>query len=339
MNILLFIKNLQGRGVSKVYLNLAKLLQSGGYNVYFVIRQNIVEFDTSFLNNFFIISENITTNLDNLIEKKKIDYIISNNVEYCQKLSNISQNKIFYSVHMLWGERLFKQLRFKKIWQLQKEYKNKNIIAISNAVKDDLLNKIKVKPKRVDVIYDYFDFDEIEKKSNEYKVNLDNYIVNVGAFSSEKNHKLLIETYKEIDSKYDLVLIGDGKLKAKIEKLVKKYNLESRVHFLGFLKNPYPYLKNAKLTLLSSKNESLHGVAVESLFLNTPVVSTDSKGVREVLTGDLNYFIAKDSKQLISLSQEALLKYPKIDNIYYNKFSKELLNSYNSLFKKDYSNE
>ncbi len=335
MNILLFIKNLQGRGVSKVYLNLAKLLQSGGYNVYFVIRQNIVEFDTSFLNNFFIISENITTTLDNLIEKEKIDYIISNNVEYCQKLSNISQNKVFYSVHMLWGERLFKQLRFKKIWQLRKEYKDKNVIAISSAVKDDLLNKIKIKPKRVEVIYDYFDFEEIDKKSNEYSVDIKNYIINIGAFSSEKNHKLLIETYKKLNTNYDLVLIGDGKLKSKIEKLVSKYNLKDRVHFLGFLKNPYPYLKNAKLTLLTSKNESLHGVAVESLFLNTPVVSTDSKGIREVLRGNLKQFIAKDNKQLIHLSQKALLNYPEINTIYYNKFSKELLSSYNNLFKKD----
>ncbi len=335
MNILLFIKNLQGRGVSKVYLNLAKLLQSGGYNVYFVIRQNIVEFDTSFLNNFFIISENITTTLDNLIEKEKIDYIISNNVEYCQKLSNISQNKVFYSVHMLWGERLFKQLRFKKIWQLRKEYKYKNIIAISSAVKNDLLNKIKIKPKRVEVIYDYFDFEEIDKKSNEYSVDIKNYIINIGAFSSEKNHKLLIETYKKLDTNYDLVLIGDGKLKSKIEKLVSKYNLKDRVHFLGFLKNPYPYLKNAKLTLLTSKNEALPGVAIESIFLNTPVVSTDSKGIREVLSGDLKQFIAKDNKQLIHLSQKALLDYPGINTIYYNKFSKELLSSYSNLFKKD----
>ncbi len=337
MNILLFIKNLQGRGVSKVYLNLAKLLQSGGYNVYFVIRQNIVEFDTSFLNNFFLISENVTTNLDNLIEKEKINYIISNNVEYCQNLHNISQDNIFYSVHMLWGERLFKQLRFKKIWQLRKEYKDKNVIAISGAVKDDLLNKIKIKPKRIEIIYDYFDFEEIEKKSNEYKVNIDNYIINIGAFSSEKNHQLLIETYKKLDTTYDLVLIGDGKLKAKIEKLVAKYNLKDRVHFLGFLKNPYPYLKNAKLTLLTSKNESLHGVAVESLFLNTPVVSTDSKGIREVLSGDLKQFIAKNNTQLVPLAQKALLNYPEISSIYYNKFSKELLNSYNNLFKKDSS--
>ena len=336
MNILLFIKNLQGRGVSKVYLNLAKLLQNGGYSVYFVIRQDVVDFDTSFLSNFFIISNNITINLDKLIKKKNINYIISNNVEYCQNLKNISQEKIFYSVHMLWGERLFKQLRFKKIWQLQKEYKDKNIIAISNAVKYDLLNKIKVKPKRVDVIYDYFDFEDIEKKSNEYSVEIDNYIINIGAFSSEKNHKLLIETYKKLDTPYDLVLIGDGKLKAKIEKLVAKYNLEKRVHFLGFLKNPYPYLKNAKLTLLTSKNEALPGVAIESIFLNTPIVSTDSKGIQEVLTGDLKQFIAKNNKQLVSLAQKALLNYPEISSIYYNKFSKELLNSYNNLFKKDY---
>ena len=40
--VLLFMKNLQGRGVSKIYLSIAKYLQDNGFLVNFVIRENII---------------------------------------------------------------------------------------------------------------------------------------------------------------------------------------------------------------------------------------------------------------------------------------------------------
>ncbi len=333
MKILLFIRNLKGRGVSKVYLNLAKLLQENNYEVYFVIYENIIKFDNSFLKRFYIFDKETTKSLDKLILEEKIDFVISNNVKFCQNLVNISQDKIYYSVHMLWGERIFKQLRFKKLFELKKEYKNKQIIAVSNAVKKDLLEKVKIKPKSIEVIYDYHDFEEIRSKANVFEVPFSNYILNIGAFDRGKNHKLLIEVFRQLPSNYHLVLIGEGKLQEQITNLVYKYGLQKRIHFLGFIQNPYPYIKNASLVLLTSKNEALHAVAIESLILHTPVVSSNSKGIADVLTNELSFFIANSKKELIEKSLKALNNYPKIDERYYKKFGKELIQCYNKLFK------
>ena len=326
-NIILFLKNLKGRGVSKVYLNLAKAFNSYGFNTYIIIRENIIDFDISGIN-IIIFENNITQNIDNFILKNKIDFIISNNVKFLEMIKNLSQDNIYYTVHMLWSERIFKKLRFKKLWELKKEYKNKNIIAVSEAVKEDLLKKIRIKPKKIEIIYDIFDFDDIDIKSKE-TINTNNYILNIGAFSKEKNHKLLLEVYKSLNTDLELLLIGKGKLETKIKNYAKKLGIENKVKFLGFKTNPYPYIKNAKLILLTSNDEALPGVAIEGLYLNVPIVSSDSKGIREILTDKFNIFISKNKTELIKNSNIALKNYPLIEsNKIKQKFGFDIIQKY-----------
>ncbi len=315
MHIALFIRNLKGRGVSKAYLNWAKGLQEY-FNVHFIIKEDIIEFDTSFLEYLHILSTK--EQIDNLAQKYNINTIISNNVEFIEPTS--IKNK-FYSVHMLWSTRLYPKFRIKKFFKLRKEYKNKNVIANSDAVKEDLLKKLFIKPKRIDVINSGYDFDEIKSKSNEnIELNPKSYILNIGAFSEEKNHKMLLEVYKNLNTSLDLVLIGEGHLKEEIKNLAKKLKIDSKVKFLGWKSNPYPYIKNAKLSLLTSTNEGLPGVAIESLVLNTPVVSFDSKGIRDILKDEFSKFIAVNKKELIEKTKIALNNYPKITEDLVNRF-------------------
>jgi len=81
-----------------------------------------------------------------------------------------------------------------------------------------------------------------------------------------------------------LVLVGQGPLKDEAVDLVKKLKIENKVVFSGFQSNPYPYMKNAKFMVLSSEFEGLGMVILESLALNTPVISTDcNSGPGEIL--------------------------------------------------------
>jgi glycosyltransferase involved in cell wall biosynthesis len=74
--------------------------------------------------------------------------------------------------------------------------------------------------------------------------------------------------------------------------MIKDRQLEDRVINLGFKQNPYKYIKNASLLVLSSDREGLPTIVIESLILGTPVVSTDCPtGPSEILTGDLAYWL------------------------------------------------
>jgi len=318
MEIVLYLKNLQGRGVQKVYLNLAKGLQELGHNVYFVIRENKIELDNKFLKYFYIF-ENIEVGLDNLLSTLSNPILISNDVKITLNLKNINSKNIYYTVHMLWGERIFKQFRFLKWFELKKLYKNRQLIVVSDAVKKDLLIKVGIKPKSIEVIFDGFDIESIKKIANEPIDLTFEYMLNIGALSKEKNHELLLKSYAKLNSSLDLIIIGSGKLEKYLKLLAKKLNIENKVHFIGFKANPYPYIKNAKLIISTSTNEALPGVIIESLILHTPAISTQSKGVSSILNGNLSLFVVENSK-LIEAVSKALKSYPSIDADNYERF-------------------
>ena len=65
---------------------------------------------------------------------------------------------------------------------------------------------------------------------------------------------------------------------------MKELALVDRVVMTGWLSNPYPEMKNAIMSLLTSDYEGLPTVLVESFVLSTPVVSVDCRyGPGEIL--------------------------------------------------------
>ena len=84
----------------------------------------------------------------------------------------------------------------------------------------------------------------------------------------------------------------------KLQKMIDERGLSDKVIVLGFKKNPYPYIKNAKLLVSSSNSEGLPRSIVEALILHTPVVTTySSKGIDEVMIDELQNFIVPKNQQ------------------------------------------
>lgn len=79
-------------------------------------------------------------------------------------------------------------------------------------------------------------------------------------------------------------MVGTGELLEASKKLVKDLGIENKVIFTGFKKNPYPYIKHAKLMVVSSDFEGFSIAILEALALGTPIISTDCpSGPREIL--------------------------------------------------------
>ena len=88
--------------------------------------------------------------------------------------------------------------------------------------------------------------------------------------------------------KIELWLLGDGEERNELEAFVKKQGIQDAVIFTGYLKNPYPYIRQATLYVCSSVYEGFSTAATEALVLGTPVLTTDVSGMREML-GDSEY--------------------------------------------------
>ncbi len=147
-----------------------------------------------------------------------------------------------------------------------KNYNNKEVVKISN----------------------FLDFDLIEKKAEE-KLEKDygKYIISVGSLTENKNHKLLINAFKILKDKYKvsekLLIAGEGRERENLEKQIRELNLENDVLLLGQKENPYKYIKNSELYVISSKDESFSLTLVEAMFLKKLVISVKSNGPIEIL--------------------------------------------------------
>lgn len=190
------------------------------------------------------------------------------------------------------------------------------VICVSKDAKDIFCRTYNIPDKKVEVIYNYIDEDTILKKANEKKITNDVFtIVNVAKMRDQKRHDRLIyaaKYLKELGYDFKIQLIGDGPNYEKIKNLIDEYNVGDKVELLGLQSNPYPYVKNADLFVLSSAHEGYGIVVKEALLLHTPVLSTETTGPKEILEGEKYGIIVPNEDTAIADKLKEILDDKKI---------------------------
>lgn len=225
---------------------------------------------------------------------------------------NILSKKNDKVICVLHGEWSVKNGKLKFIDNyIKKQYaKADMIVSVSHYIKNMFEDYYSFKlPHKV--IYIGVDAKTIKQKANE-KINIQlpkKYLIYVAGFRPVKNHIILIKQLEKHLKTTDihLVLVGDGELKGEIENTIKELNLSNKILLLGNLTNPYPLIKNAKLSLLVSSSESFSLVIVESMVLGVPVISTDCGGPREII--DIEWRNNKSTPYITEFG--VLIKKPK----------------------------
>mgnify|MGYP001970062950 CR=1 FL=1 len=173
------------------------------------------------------------------------------------------------------------------------------IIAVSKGIADDIVKVTNTPREKIVTIHNPKDVDFIRKQSEEYvpdvfKKNKGPFVLSVGRFTEAKDHPTLIKSFLQVRKKIKdlhLVLLGDGGDRGYIEKMVRAKNIEDCVSFEGYQENPYVYMKNADVFVLSSKWEGLPNVLSEALVCGMDIIATDSPmgGAREILAPSTDY--------------------------------------------------
>ena len=161
------------------------------------------------------------------------------------------------------------------------------IVHQSKRMKQDFHEQVKCSVDEV-VIYNPFDIKSIlleSQKKIDFKFKEENsYLVTVGRLIPLKRFEDLIEVLSELPSNVELIMLGDGAEKDRLQKLAQKYAVTNRIHFIGQVKNPFPYIYQSDVFVSTSAVEGFPNVLVESMVCNTFVVSSDCvSGPREIL--------------------------------------------------------
>lgn len=158
---------------------------------------------------------------------------------------------------------------FKKLL-LKKAYKNfDKVITQSKDMTEDLLKNIDILKEKILEINNPVDTNKIENLSIE-NINIEfdknsKNLLCVGRLVHQKGFDLIIQIMSLINDKnIKLYILGEGEEKENLSNIIKKLNLEERVFLLGKKLNPYVYMKNADLLILSSKYEGFPNVLIEA---------------------------------------------------------------------------
>lgn len=165
------------------------------------------------------------------------------------------------------------------------------IVAVSQGVASDLAH-LGLPSDLIKVIYNPVITSEVFNKIQEpiahpwFSPNQPPVILGVGRLEQQKDFPTLIQAFAQVQQQraVRLMILGEGSERKHLEALVQELGMKENVAFPGFVDNPYAYMAQASVCVLSSIWEGFGNVLVEAMAAGTPVVSTDCEsGPAEIL--------------------------------------------------------
>lgn len=197
------------------------------------------------------------------------------------------------------------------------------IVCVSEACKENF--KKKFGNYNIDVVYNPLNDSEIREKSNafcdiDFPENGSVNFICVGRLAEEKGFDRLIIACRQLCDigfdKFAVYILGDGPDKEHLKSMVSQYGLNEKIFLLGYISNPYCYIKKASAFLLSSRDESFSLVVGESLLIGTPVLATECCGIQEWLCNGQYGLVMENSEDGIFRGMKEILENPKLLDIY-----------------------
>jgi len=190
--------------------------------------------------------------------------------------------------------------------------KASKVIAVSENTKNDIANYFKIRKGKINIIYEGVDeqfkiisddqkITEIKKKYNITKP----FIFYTGVWRNHKNLVGLIKAFGILKNKYklDYQLVLGGKedpYYPEVRETWRKLGLGNEIIRTDFIdQEDLPLFYNAaELFIIPSFYEGFGLIGLESMACGTPVVSSNTTSLPEVLGNGAIYFNPKDSKEI-----------------------------------------
>jgi len=138
----------------------------------------------------------------------------------------------------------------------------------------------------------------------------------VGRLCEQKGQLLLIEAAQRLAVRgigFELVLAGDGEMRAEVDRLVAKYGLGGRVRITGWISSDQvrAELLAARGLVLPSLAEGLPVVIIEAMALRRPVLTTYVAGIPELVkAGETGWLFPAGSVDELTTAIEDFLGQP-----------------------------
>jgi len=239
--------------------------------------------------------------LRKIIHKEGVDliqsHLLGSNV-YCSLVGLLTGKPVFTTFHGAVDvdqKERFMSLKFALI-----NLGASSIIAVSESLRDELINRTPLKSHKTAVIYNGIDTVLFERqKSDELRQRFgwdkdDVIIGSLGNIRPAKAYDVLLRAAGILENQKHacrFVIAGQGESKGKPSRLYKELlelreslNLQDHVKFIGFVDDPADFLSKVDLFLLSSSSEGFSISTIQAMASSLPVIATRSGGPEEIVT-------------------------------------------------------
>ncbi len=300
MNILFLATHLNAGGITSYLLTMTKFLVQRGYDVHIAtsggnMEKEFLAVGAQLLNVNIHTKSELSPKIYLVLPKLK-RYIRENNIDLVHTQTRITQvmgawlKALTGCAHFSTCHGFFKVRLSRKVMPCWGEA----VIAISEAVKDHLINDFKVDPDKVFLIESGIDleaftpFDEGEKKERRQRYNLgDEPIVGIVArLSDVKGQDILVEAMRRVvahvpDAK--LLLVGEGKMESMLRDQVARFNLADHVRFFAIVNRTQEMLSLFDIFAMPSRQEGLGLSIMEAQASGLPVVASRVGGIPSLI--------------------------------------------------------
>ncbi len=325
LDISIFLRNLTEGGVERVMLNLASGFEKKGVNVEIILTNaegkfleqvpkevKIISFDQSVSESNFYGKLKLPTGfqslrslpkLVNYLQQKKPKVLLSathfpNEIAILSKKTSGVSTRIFVSEHtnIAVEAKLVEQAssRLAPFTARVLYPMADGIIAVSQGAANSLSSVTGIAPEKIKAIYNPVITPELKVKMMEpveypwLETEEVPVVLGAGRFVAQKDFSTLIHAFAKVRQVRParLIMLGSGREEEKLRALTQELDVEADAAWMGFVSNPFAYMKQAAVFVLSSTWEGFGNVLVEAMAVGTPVVSTDCpSGPKEILAG------------------------------------------------------
>jgi len=232
------------------------------------------------------------------IKREKID-IIHSHTRVTQILGSILGNltKVVY-VSTCHG--FFKKRIVRKIFPCW----GKRVIAISDAVKEHLVRDFGIKPHRVKMVYNGVDSlrlsemnqQDTDRLRDKFGLKKGPVVGIVARLSEVKGHRFLIEAMQKVIEEFpgaELFIVGEGRLKEALRRLVTSLGMEKSVVFYPSVPDTYEVLSVMDVFAMPSLQEGLGLALMEAMAAGLPIVASDIGGIPALIKDGYNGLLVK----------------------------------------------
>ena len=194
----------------------------------------------------------------------------------------------------------------KSIAYLIAGFRAKQILWVSNSSYEGYIFH-KLFAKKSYVLYNIIDAAQIYAMRDQDTRSYDYDVIYVGRLTYQKDPQRLMKVSAMLKTKkpdIKIAVVGAGELEDETKTLCAELDLEENVQFLGFQSNPIKMVHDSKTMILTSRWEGTPMCALEAMALGTPVVSTPTDGMKDLIENGSNGDLYDSDEEMV----EAILK-------------------------------